>query len=175
MTTLAALYFMLPAYIANLVPPLLKRWRFLDRPMDFGAVIRGKRMLGPHKTWRGFIFGTIAGLAVFIMQKAWTPTGSSLALFDYSSASVWIGVALAAGALIGDALKSLIKRQIGIEPGHPWPVFDQLDYVAGSLLLASPLFAPDTQDIAMIFAWSLILTIIVKHIGYWIGINKVAW
>lgn len=175
MSTIAALYFMLPAYISNLVPPLLKRWKFLDKPMDFWIKIRGKRMFGAHKTWRGFFAGTAAGTAVFIAQKMWTPAGSPIALFDYADASIWIGAALAAGALIGDAVKSLFKRQIGIQPGHPWPVFDQLDYVAGSLILSSPWFSPSWMDIGMIFTWSLLLTVIVKHIGYWIGVNKTAW
>lgn len=175
MSTLAALYFMLPAYVSNAVPPLIKRWKFLDKPMDFGIKIRGKRMFGPHKTWRGFFAGTVAGTAVFMMQQTWTPTGSQIALFDYSQASIWIGVALAAGALIGDAAKSLIKRQIGIAPGHPWPIFDQLDYVAGSLLIASFWHTPSWTDIGLIFAWSLLFTVVVKHIGYWIGVNKVAW
>jgi len=175
MSTIAALYFMLPAYISNLVPPLIKRWKILDKPMDFGIKIRGKRMFGAHKTWRGFLIGTVSGTIVFMMQRAWTPPGSSIALFDYSQASIWIGVALAAGALIGDAVKSLIKRQIGIAPGHPWPIFDQLDYVVGSLLIASAWYTPSWTDIGLIFALSLLLTVLVKHIGYWVGVNKVAW
>ena len=49
---------------------------------------------------------------------------------------VWFGIALAVGALGGDAIKSFFKRQQGIDPGKSWVPFDQMDYVVGTILLS---------------------------------------
>jgi CDP-2,3-bis-(O-geranylgeranyl)-sn-glycerol synthase len=35
----------------------------------------------------------------------------------------------------GDALKSLVKRRVGIAPGAPWIPWDQLDFALGALVL----------------------------------------
>ena len=175
MSILPALYFMLPAYTANLVPPLFRNVKFLDYPLDFGARINGKRLLGDHKTWRGLLFGTLAGLIIFWLQQRFTAPGSSLALFDYSAQPPLLGFLLSFGALAGDAVKSFVKRQMGIAPGKPWYLFDQMDYVMGALLLGSIIYTPSLSNIILLFALSLGLTIIVKHIGYYIGVNKVTW
>ena len=178
MSILPALYFMLPAYTANLVPPLFRNVKFLDYPLDFGARINGKRLLGDHKTWRGLLFGTMAGVIIFWLQQRLTAPGfsvSQLVLFNYSSQSLLLGFLLSLGALLGDAVKSFVKRQIGISPGKPWYLFDQIDYIIGALALGAFVYLPSIVNIGIIFIASIILTIVVKHIGYYIGVNKVAW
>jgi len=175
MGIVALLYFMLPAYIANIVPPLIRTWKFLDTPMDFGKKLHGKPILGIHKTWRGMVIGTLIGTLAFLIQQTFTPPTSAFALFDYSSQSVYLGFLLSFGALLGDAAKSCIKRQMGIPPGKPWFIADQLDYIIGALAFGSIYYLPTTFEILMIMLISIILTILVKHIGYYIGVNKVAW
>jgi CDP-2,3-bis-(O-geranylgeranyl)-sn-glycerol synthase len=39
------------------------------------------------------------------------------------------------GALTGDLLKSFIKRRLSILPGKPFLVFDQIDWIIGSLII----------------------------------------
>jgi len=53
-----------------------------------------------------------------------------------------LGILQGIGALGGDIIKSLIKRSIGIPPGAPWPIFDGIDYILGSLLVMFLWYTP---------------------------------
>ncbi|RLF12448.1 MAG: CDP-2,3-bis-(O-geranylgeranyl)-sn-glycerol synthase [Thermoprotei archaeon] len=115
-----ALLFILPAYVANAAPLLLTPWMRVRHPMDFGlSMSDGKRILGDTKSWEGFAFGITLG----------TFTGALIS-------KPLLGLALSVGAMIGDLAGSFIKRRAGIEPGHPIPVLDQLDFLVGALILA---------------------------------------
>lgn len=151
-TILFALWFFIPAGIANMIPvpiaklPILSR---LDAPLDFGATLGGKRVFGPHKTWRGLIAGILAAvLAVWIQQWAVREYGwfsATAAEFDYISLPVWLlGTALAVGALGGDAVKSFFKRRRDIGPGKVWLPYDLIDHIVGAAILALPF---------VVFAW----------------------
>lgn len=175
MQILGLLYFMLPAYVANILPPLIRKWNILNVPLDFGMKLKGKPILGSHKTWRGLVFGTCAGTLIFFFQQRFIGISESYAIIDYSTTPILLGLLLSFGALFGDAIKSLIKRQIGVRPGKPWYIADQVDYIVGALAFASWYYLPTTLEILTIIAVSLILTIIAKHIGYYIRVNKVAW
>jgi len=119
-------FFFLPAGIANMMPVLVAKIPVLNVPMDFGYSFRGKRIFGEHKTWRGFVFG-IAG-AMLATYLIWIlPFGAPLK-------TLRVGVALGAGALLGDAIKSFFKRQLNIKPGGSWVPFDQVDWILGALI-----------------------------------------
>lgn len=141
----AVLYFFVPAYLANMSPVLVQPWfRSLAVPIDAGRTFRGRRVLGDHKTWRGLLVGTIVAPIVLELQMVAYEAGygRSLALLDYGSCSLWLGVLMGLGTGIGDAVKSFFKRQVGIAPGASWIGFDQLDFLVGSYAFASLLFAP---------------------------------
>src|SRR5574342_1055292 len=98
-------YLMIPAYLANMAPPVLAKYSPWNAPMDFGLSVGGIRVFGSHKTWAGFVIGVlVALLAGFILSKTYWP-------FEFSAIawSVLVGV----GALLGDALKSFFKRRVG--------------------------------------------------------------
>ena len=59
---ISLIYFMLPAYLANMAPPLLKKVNFLNYPIH-------EKLLGSHKTYRGLIFAVIVGMLIFYIQK----------------------------------------------------------------------------------------------------------
>ena len=134
-------YLMLPAYFANMAPVLVKDihlFDFLAKPIDFGKKIKGKPILGSHKTFRGFIFGVIFALIIAYVQHILYryPFFSSISFINYSN---WIAVGflLGFGALFGDSVKSFFKRRVGIKPGHRFIPWDELDYTIGSLLFIS--------------------------------------
>ncbi len=52
---LGLLYFMLPAYVANMMPVFARKIPILGSPIDMGKRYRGFRLLGKKKTWRGLI------------------------------------------------------------------------------------------------------------------------
>ena len=66
------LYFLLPAYIANMAPPLAKKagiLKFLDKPIDNNKKINNIPILGSHKTWRGVFMEIINGIIVIYLQR----------------------------------------------------------------------------------------------------------
>lgn len=141
---LFAVWFLLPAGVANVAPILaahvsgLKRF---DAPIDGGALLHGRRLLGNHKTWRGIISGVVLATIVVALQQL-SYTSFEWARYvsdsvDYSTLPVLLlGPALALGALGGDALESFFKRRRGIRAGRPWYVFDQIDYIIGAIIVS---------------------------------------
>ena len=164
---LQLLYLMIPAYLANMAPPVLAKHSPWNAPMDFGLSVGGIRIFGSHKTWAGFAIGVlVALLAGFILSKAYWP-------FEFSALawSALVGV----GALLGDAVKSFFKRRIGVTPGKPWIPFDQIDYTVGALALGSIVFFPGWLNAFLVVFISAFGHIATNHIGYWLGVRDVKW
>ncbi len=170
------LYFMLPAYIANMAPPLGKNiLKFMAVPVDMNKKFRGKPILGSHKTWRGFFLAVAAGMIVFWLQKMAYSIGffSELSLFDYSGASIAVGALLGFGAMFGDSLKSFFKRQAGIKSGKPWVPFDQIDFSIGAIAFAAPFYFMGWVNAAVIVAVSALGHILINRIGYHLKLRDV--
>lgn len=167
---LLALLFFLPAGVANSAPPvankipLLNRWR---TRIDFGANIGGEPVFGKNKTWRGMVFGTLlAGLSAIILYPL---LGDSI---EIGTSSFAMGCILGFGALLGDIIESFFKRRIGIAPGKAWLGFDQLDYVAGAIVLSIPFVRLDAASYAAIILVFFVLHFVVSYIGYLLGIKE---
>jgi CDP-2,3-bis-(O-geranylgeranyl)-sn-glycerol synthase len=138
---LFALWFFWPAGVATLLPvfaahmPLLKRW---DTPMDFRKTYRGKRLLGTHKTWRGFLAGWIGGSLWAWVQTVWYHHSSFVQSVYPSSFNpdlfLAAGILLSFGSVLGDAVGSFIKRRLDIPSGQAWFPWDQLDFILGGLI-----------------------------------------
>lgn len=176
---LFAIWFFLPAGIANVTPilaarlPVLSNW---DQPVDFGLKFRGKPVLGTHKTIRGIITGTLAGTLVFFIQvKLYGHYGWAVDIsdgVDYSQVTIWLGVLLSFGALLGDMVKSFAKRQFSVASGKSWFPFDQLDYIIGGLLLGSVVVTlSHMQSFLIIIVW-FALHLISSYVGYLLGLKK---
>ncbi|MBI4451250.1 CDP-archaeol synthase [Candidatus Woesearchaeota archaeon] len=166
-------YLMLPAYAANMVPELVKGVRILDYPIDNGITWRGQRLLGSHKTWRGLFFGVLAAVLVAYVQSVFAKT-PGLSPYDYSQWFAW-GALLGFGALFGDSVKSLVKRQAHRRPGQSWPPWDQLDFALGSIAFGSIVYFPGWTEAAVIFLVSFLGHLGVSHTGYWLGLKEAPW
>jgi CDP-2,3-bis-(O-geranylgeranyl)-sn-glycerol synthase len=174
---LAVLYFFLPAYAADMSPVLVRDvFLGLATPIDGGWTFRGKRIFGAHKTWRGLLAGVAAGMVVFLGQRLLWNVGflQDLALIDYGRYTVLPGFLMGLGALVGDAAKSFFKRQVGIDPGASWLVFDQLDFFVGAYLFVAPVCAapllPTLACLPLVFAGTIAFT----TAGWVLGL-KAAW
>ena len=149
-----------PSYVANAAPLLLGG----GRPLDGGRIFfDGERILGAHKTVRGFFAGILGGSLIGLVE---TPVDSRLLLG---------GVVIGLGTVLGDLLGAFLKRRAGIKPGSPLPIIDQLDFVFGGLLLGQLVFP---------LSWLSILIVIVVtppiHLGtnygaYKLGIKRTRW
>ncbi|MBW2967458.1 CDP-archaeol synthase [Candidatus Woesearchaeota archaeon] len=176
---LKALYLFLPAGFANMAPPFFRDMRFLDCPVDFGHRWKGKTLFGSHKTWRGVFFGTLIAIITVFIQKILFldyPVFRGISLLDYSAVNfVLLGFLLGFGALLGDIVKSFMKRRAGIAPGNPWIPFDQIDFILGSLALLCFVYIPSWQTVLFLLVAIPILHIFFNHVGYYMGINKNKW
>ncbi|HWH08946.1 MAG TPA: CDP-2,3-bis-(O-geranylgeranyl)-sn-glycerol synthase [Candidatus Thermoplasmatota archaeon] len=193
MTTLTALWLMLPAYMSNMLPVFVGG----GRPIDGGRVWKdGKRVLGDGKTWRGLLLAPLAAAALtFPLQwlaenTAW---GAGLGFPAWGPFPAWFVLAfmLGLGALTGDAVESFFKRRTGRDRGDRWFPFDQLDFVVGALVFA--LLGATLLDLVgltegnlffSLFTWGRLLVIVlltpalhllVNFIGYKIGAKDVPW
>ena len=172
---LQALWFFVPAYLANMAPVLVQgHFTWLDRPLDGGRMLWGERILGAHKTWRGIVAGTVVGLGAFAGQRLLYDLGwyRVLAPIDYNDTSLALGLLLGLGTGVGDAVKSFFKRRIAIAPGEPWVCFDQLDFMVGAYLLAAPIYAPPILTFLLCLPIVVAGSIFVTVVGYELGLKE---
>jgi CDP-2,3-bis-(O-geranylgeranyl)-sn-glycerol synthase len=172
---------MLPAYIANMAPVFAEKLgvlKFLARPVDDGRIWRGQPIFGAHKTWRGFVVGIVAAIAIAWLQYFLysVPIFKNLSLLNYSETNLWLlGFLFGFGALFGDLIKSFFKRRIKIAPGAPWIPFDQLDFVLGALIFAAPICFPPPLAVVVILIASPVLHIATNNIGYLLRVKNARW
>jgi len=177
MILLKSLYFILPAYFANMAPVAFKNVNFLATPVDFGKKLGKNPVFGAHKTWRGMVAATLAGILIFYIQKILYQYifFAKISLIDYSSYSIFLGALIGFGAIFGDLVKSFFKRRLSIKPGKRWIPFDQLDFVIGALAFASFYYiAPLTVWIILIIV-TIPLHMAANHIAFYLGISKQKW
>ena len=175
------LYFLLPAYIANMAPVVVHRLGLLPRlnlPIDRGYILRGARLIGETKTWRGIIVGIATAMSVGTIQYfLWHFNIIKLhTVVDFSIVDpIAFGFIGGVGAMGGDLVKSIIKRRFKIHSGQPWPVFDQLDFVLGYLILTSFLVTIRPAIFVIALLATLILHPLVNIIAFWLRLKKVWW
>ncbi len=179
MIILQALYFMLPAYFANMAPVFATKifGNKLALPIDFNKTYKGKPILGKNKTWRGLIAAIIAGILVALLQKyLYNFTFfKQLSILDYARISCLVfGFLFGFGVILGDAVKSFIKRRQNLKPGAKWFPWDQLDFL-GALVLIHLVYIPSWAITILIIVISPFLPLITNWLGYKLKIKKVAW
>ena len=177
-----AIYFMLPAYLANVSALAFGG----GTPLDFNRNFTdGRRLLGDGVTWRGTIIGIIIGTLIAIIQglifmyygdiflilPGWVTIHGVIPAnyLDW----IFLGFALSVGALLGDAAGSFIKRRIKIGRGRPAPLLDQLDFVVGALILASLVVNIPLNLIILIIILSVVLHLAANSIAYLLGLKDV--
>ena len=166
---LAVLYFLVPAYVANMTPVFVKKVPVLNYPLDFGHTLNGKRVFGSHKTWRGLVFGVLAAtLAFWLMQRA---GDFGFWLADLSQIPLWVGSAMGFGALAGDALESTIKRQLNVASGESLIFWDQVDFLIGALVVTTPYWVLYWLETLVAVTIVFVLTLGFQRAGYWLKLK----
>lgn len=124
----------LGAFFSSKIPYI----RNLSYPVDFYKKIKGKRILGSHKTIRGFIVGILIAIITVYLQIFLYKQSAYLReiiFIDYNTIDpVFFGFLCGFGSLAGDAVKSFFKRQQGIRPGQSWFPYDQIDQILGGIV-----------------------------------------
>jgi CDP-diglyceride synthetase len=177
---LFALWFFLPAGIANVTPilvapiPGLKK---LNAPIDCGLLYRGKRVLGAHKTWRGLVSGVLMAVVTLWLQQSavthyhWAKMLTSEVNYTHLP-TVALGALFGLGALGGDAIESFFKRQRGTAPGHGWFPWDQLDYIIGASLASLPFVALSLLQYGLLIVLWLLVHLVASYIGYLLHLKE---
>jgi hypothetical protein len=176
---------LLPVLGAPLVHAPVLKWNLLPslaRPIDGGARLRGRRVFGDNKTWRGAVVmsaGVIAASAALCrvpLFRDGLPEGIQ------EAAPVRYGALLAAGTVAGELPNSFLKRQLGIDPGgRRWTaggvalvVFDQADFVLGIWVALRPLWRMPAREAAKAFAIVAGVHMVINVVGYAIGARDTA-
>lgn len=178
-----AIYFMLPAYLANVSALIFGGGTPIDGKRNFWD---GRRLFGNGKTWNGLILGILVGMGIGILQgvlsihviqgfNVYSPLQNYYynLLPDNMLQGAVLGLCLGAGALIGDIAGSFIKRRLKIERGRPAPLLDQLDFVIGALIFASLVVVIPLNLIILIIVLSIFLHLGANIIAYLLGMKKV--
>jgi CDP-2,3-bis-(O-geranylgeranyl)-sn-glycerol synthase len=185
-SALAVLWLLLPTYIANAFATLP---RGRGPPMDFGRTSArdGRRILGPSKTWSGFLAAGFGAMPFCLLEAALILAAPpNLAVVPVLAPSVLAAVPLAAiltfGAMTGDALGSFIKRRLGRESGARTLLIDQLPFVLVPIGLGFAFYP--ALFTSVFFHWEAVLWLVIytlglhasfNWIGYKAGLKKVPW
>ncbi|MFA5763662.1 MAG: CDP-2,3-bis-(O-geranylgeranyl)-sn-glycerol synthase [archaeon] len=158
--------YVVPMYVANAAPILIHG----KTPLDFEKKFRGKRILGKGKTiigtFAGIIIGSIAGLIFSLIFP------HIFVLIPNYYSLIFI---LASGAMLGDIVESFIKRQMGIESGSFFPVFDQIDFIIGGFALSLIIRIPELEVILLIFIATIFVHLFFNALSFKLGLKKVPW
>jgi CDP-2,3-bis-(O-geranylgeranyl)-sn-glycerol synthase len=158
---LRALYFIIPAYSSNSLPTIFKG----GPPIDGGRLLwDGRRVFGPNKTARGLLGGLLGGSLFGLLESALA--GWELLPF---------ALLVSAGSLLGDLFGSFLKRRLGLPPGFPTPLLDQLDFVLGGLALSCPLYGLPIGSIAILVAITPPIHLLANYLAYRAGLKDRPW
>jgi len=150
-----------PAYCANAIPVLAGG----GLPIDFGKkFIDKKPIFGENKTYKGFISGLAAGTLVGIIENA-----------IFRQHPQIFGFLTSMGALLGDLIGAFIKRRVGIAPGKPLPVVDQIDFIVGALLFAYPLGILSSELVLAALIITPPIHFLTNFAAYKLGLKSNPW
>jgi hypothetical protein len=149
----------------------------LKRPMDFGARVRGRRVFGDNKTWRGALFmgSGVVGAAVALDRFAWFRARLPADLRE--AGPLRYGGLLAFGVVAGELPNSFLKRQLDVDPGERrWTpagvamvLFDQADFVIATWLVMLPVWRMPWRYAAKAFADVAGVHMVINVVGYALG------
>jgi CDP-2,3-bis-(O-geranylgeranyl)-sn-glycerol synthase len=185
-SALAVLWLLLPAYVANALATIP---RGRGPAMDFGRTWPGdgRRVLGPSKSWSGFLFAGFVAIPVGLLEAGLILIAPpDLQLVPVLAPSVLAAVPVIAiltfGAMTGDALGSFFKRRLGRESGARTLLLDQMPFVLvpiGIGLVAYPalFFAVfwNWEAVLWLLVYTLLLHAAFNWVGYKVGLKKVPW
>lgn len=169
-----ALFFLIPLYAAN-GGALLIGTLYPSSPLDANKkFFDGQAVFGKGKTWSGTIGGIVLG--VLLGTIAWIIAGPTNPFFTslpiaYPLFCLVVGV----GAIVGDILGSFIKRRLLLPPGSASPVLDQLDFVAGAYIIATPFYQALAEEVLFVCVFTLFTHTASNYLAYKAGLKKVPW
>ena len=100
------MYFMAPAYVANMVPPFLKYWKGWNPPIN-------RRWLGSHKTVLGFTAGVLAAVLTAAVQSHLGWSADAITVRE-----TWLGLGVDVKGSIYEPCSNAMRRRSSRVPGN---------------------------------------------------------
>lgn len=177
---LISTFFYFPAAMANVgavISRFILGFNKIETPVDFGISFRGIRLVGDHKKIGGFLFGIVFGVFIAMMKYLYFDIIFPQFLivhYDFWKYITMYSV-MSFGAVSGDILKSIFKRQLGIAPHSAWIPFDEIDHSSVSMVLTAVFFGISwvlvLQVVVIYFFWHILANVV----GYVLKIKKVPY
>ncbi len=178
---LLALWFILPAYVANAFAVIFSG----GPPIDFGKFfIDGKRIFGDGKTIGGFVGGVLIGIIASGIQAMSSSYILELISIYYVvdiyvvflvKSSLLRGFLLSFGAMFGDLVGSFVKRRFGLRRGAPAPLLDQLDFLLGAVVFSNLINPLQLKYIVILVIITPVIHLTSNAIGYMFKLKKEPW
>jgi len=163
---LIILAYLIPLYVANATPIIFHG----KIPVDFGKKYKEKRILGNGKTILGALCGvlggTIAGSLFYIIAPQ---------ILDLIPMYFSLIVLLSIGGIVGDMVKSFLKRRKGIESGGKWFLVDQLDFIVGGLIFSLVVRIPEIWVVIFLLIVTVFIHMVTNIIAFKLKLKKVPW
>jgi CDP-archaeol synthase len=158
--------------------------RQLSAPIDQGCTLRGRRLLGVNKTYRGIVavgLGTALGFSIrpYVFRDIASAPEPQW-LHAPGIAPFGFGFLVGAAAMMAELPNSFLKRQLGIGAGRAgrgvfgivFYVIDQVDMLVGVWLVLSLAIAVRANAVA----WSVVFLFAAHQVftvaGYGLGMRS---
>jgi hypothetical protein len=175
-----ALWLFLAVLGAPVVHAPVLRWDLvpaLKRPLDGGATLGGRRVLGDNKTWRGALCMTAGVVLATLVLWQWGWWRDQLPDAIADSAPLLVGLLIGLGTVLGELPNSFLKRRLDIAPGSQrrgpaglaLSVLDQGDLVLGIWVALLPIWAMPVWLVAVAFAAISAIHAVINVVGYAVG------
>ncbi len=154
----------------------------LKKPVDGGAHLRGRRVFGDNKTWRGLLIMASGVLLAALLLSRWSGYWLKLPAEIRSAGPALFGALLGLGTVLAELPGSFLKRQLDIPPGEQrrsptgvlLSVWDQGDFVLGGWLALMPLWVMPLRQVALSFVVVAAFHILISAVGYALGMRRTA-
>jgi CDP-2,3-bis-(O-geranylgeranyl)-sn-glycerol synthase len=177
---MSALWLFLAVLGAPLLHAPVLRWdllRALKRPLDGGATLGGRRVLGDNKTWRGALCMTVGIVLATVVLWQWGWWRDQLPGAVDRSNPLLVGLLIGLGTVGGELPNSLLKRRLDIAPGQrrhsiggiALAVLDQGDLVLGIWVALLPVWTMPVWLAAIAFVAISAIHAVINVIGYAVG------
>jgi len=183
-------YLLLPLLLGGVFHGLCMKYEWLSfskRPIDRGYTVRGRRLFGANKTFRGPLavgLGASLGLGVqATILHRWSGI-RNVELFEYGGVNGWLlGFVVGAVAMLAELPNSFMKRQLGVGPGQAGQgvlgvmlyVVDQVDLLLGAWLVFALVLDARLAWVLLSVVLVVVVHQLLTSITYALGMRTSPW
>jgi CDP-2,3-bis-(O-geranylgeranyl)-sn-glycerol synthase len=164
-----SIWFIASAYVTNAFPTVVKG----QIPVDGGRTWSGRRILGDSKTVEGTFAGLVFGIFIGFLQVGLQP--KMPAELNLPVLTMPVVILLCTGTMFGDIVGSFIKRRLGINPGDPALLLDQLGFLIFAFIFASAATAIDINIVILLIILTPILHVLTNIFVYLLRLKEHPW